>query len=120
MDIVAPGTTINQGQSLSLSNRLTLDYTELAKKEWKPIIFCFIISLIISLLFIYLLSHIWKIKKCYLVALFLFVFFLILLIIGDKFIKNLATFVLSTSILAMILTIFAFIAADLANCRPDV
>jgi|SRR6516162_9802936 hypothetical protein len=100
-------------------NITTLSYTELSKKDWRKIIMYCLIAGIISLLFIYILSLVWKIQKCYNVGLFLVSFFIILLIIGDEFIKNISTFIIGTSLLAIILTIFIFIGADLANCRPE-
>lgn len=100
-----------------LDNGIHLDYAHLSKKEWNKIVLVLIICAIIALFTLFILRTITKFSRCYLTGIFIVVFFISMLILGDEFMKNVAIVTLAGIILTIILSVFVFLTYDIFACK---
>ncbi len=95
-------------------------YDVLVKQNWYDIGWRFLLTLLITFFIMMLIST--RIRKkfsrgrCYQVAISVLIFFVILLILGNRFLKNLSVFVLGAIIITSILTVFIFLIYDVSHC----
>lgn len=95
------------------------NYNDFVKANWSQVLSLLLIAILISLILTIVVVKTINVKLCHSYALFVLILVIILLLIGNKFIKNIATYLLVTIIVTIILTLFILITYDLtqSGCR---
>lgn len=91
------------------------NYNDFTKANWSQVLSLLIVAILISLILTVVVVKTISIKQCHSYALFILILVIILLLIGNKFIKNVATYLLCTIIVTIILTLFILITYDLTQ-----
>lgn len=95
-------------------------YDALMRQNWYDILWRVGLTLVLTIFLMLLISP-WIQKKfkrgrCYRVAIFVIIFFVTLLILGNHFLRSLSVFVLGAIVITSILTVFIFLIYDVSHC----
>lgn len=94
----------------------SLSYDSLYKLNWKNVMTILLITLFLTIIILITINTFKPLNKCSKVFWFLIIYLIVLLILGDRFLRNLSVLVLETIILTAILTITAFYIFDASKC----
>lgn len=110
-------TSVREGSRLSEedSRHGIPNYSDFEKANSSTILSILFIAILISLILTIIIAKTFAVKACHVYAIFILLLVIILLIIGNKFIKNIATYLLVTIVITIILTIFILITYDLTQ-----
>lgn len=110
-------TSVREGSGFSEEGSMhgIPNYDDFKKVKWSTVLTILFIATLISLILTIIIIKTFSIKPCHVYALFILLLLIILLIIGNKFIKNIATYLLVTVVITIILTIFILITYDLTQ-----
>jgi hypothetical protein len=98
----------------------SVTYQQLKNLHWNSILVDLFLTLVIVLLLMFLTWPLFKHTKCRIVAVFILLFFFVLLFVGDEFLKNLSIFFLLAILLTSVLTVFIFFVYDLTLCNQKI
>ena len=102
--------SIEKGGTLSNS---TFSYETLSRENWSSaaniLFICLIIGFIVSIIITKFLNYNFTFNLCVLII----ITSVMMIILGDKFTKNVGVFIISASLITMLLTLFIFFVTDI-------
>jgi len=112
-----PSETLSLARNRDLPKFGNVTYSQLKELHWSSILLKLILTLLIVFLLMMLSWPLFKHSRCRIAAVFILLFFVTLLVIGDEFLKDVSIFFLSAILLTSILTVFIFFVYDLSGCN---
>lgn len=94
----------------------SISYDSLRKLDWQKILTMLIITLFLTIIILAIVNIVKPLDRCSKVFWFLVTYLIVLLVVGDRFLRNLSVLVLEAIILTTILTITAFFIFNASKC----
>lgn len=109
---VGTGTYVGGSQGSTFSNAV-FSYDVLARENWSSIGGILFICLLIGFIIAIVLSNIFRLSLTFTLCIIVIMSAIMMILLGDNFVRNAGVFILSGVLITMILTLFIFFMNDL-------
>jgi phosphate starvation-inducible membrane PsiE len=109
----SPGFEFVGGKESTTFSNTTFNYDVLKKENWSTIGGIIFICLLIGFMVALVITKIFRLNFTFNLCIIIIITSIMMIILGDKFLKNAGVFILAGAIMTMILTVFIFLMNDI-------